>query len=446
MTTLRLPTLSRCTTAIAAVLLASIPFYAFLTVWASTVAGHYTLLRLYPEVLLTGAMACASVQLVRNPSLRQHLLNSVIFRVALAYLALVLALGLVASVKHEVTTKALFYGVLVDVRFLAWFFVAWVIASSSPWLGRYWRPVVLWPLAAVAVFAVLQFFALPANFLHHFGYQKGSTIESFQTINQNSSTIRAQSFLRGPNPLGAYLVLGLTLLAGLVRSKHRARRYGTLAVVGVVALVVTFSRSAWIGLAVAVAALIGMRLQSRRARLIGTVVGLLCVLVAGAGFLVLRHSRGVQDAVLHVSSNSTAVQTSNAGHLTAFRSGVQDLVRQPFGRGPGTAGPASVYNGAHGSRNSESYFLQLGQEFGWAGLLLFVAINVFLAGELWRRRQQPLALGLLCALVGLTIVNQLSYAWTDPTLAYLWWGLAGIALAVPPLPLEKPVALPSRKR
>jgi hypothetical protein len=36
---------------------------------------------------------------------------------------------------------------------------------------------------------------------------------------------------------------------------------------------------------------------------------------------------------------------------------------------------------------------------------------------------------LLASLAGITFVNLLSHAWTDDTLAYLWWGLAGIALA-----------------
>jgi hypothetical protein len=40
-----------------------------------------------------------------------------------------------------------------------------------------------------------------------------------------------------------------------------------------------------------------------------------------------------------------------------------------------------------------------------------------------------LALGLLAALLGITFVNLLSQAWTDNTLSYLWWGLAGIALS-----------------
>jgi hypothetical protein len=62
-------------------------------------------------------------------------------------------------------------------------------------------------------------------------------------------------------------------------------------------------------------------------------------------------------------------------------------------------------------------------------MLIFIAINVLVALELWARKNELLAQILLASLVGITFVNMLSHAWTDDTLSLLWWGLAGIALA-----------------
>ena len=62
-------------------------------------------------------------------------------------------------------------------------------------------------------------------------------------------------------------------------------------------------------------------------------------------------------------------------------------------------------------------------------MVLFVAICVLVGRELWRHRSEQLAKILLASLVGITFVNLLSHAWTDDTLSYLWWGLAGICLA-----------------
>jgi O-antigen ligase len=83
----------------------------------------------------------------------------------------------------------------------------------------------------------------------------------------------------------------------------------------------------------------------------------------------------------------------------------------------------------HAPRIAENYYLQIGQEVGVAGMAVFAAINILIGKELWKRRQDPLSKILLATLIGLSVVNMLLHAWTDDTLAYLWWGLTGIALA-----------------
>lgn len=417
-----------------AFVLVAVPFHAFLTVWGSAIFGHYTLLRLWEEVLLTILCIVLAGWLIRSRELRRRVVSQPLIRLIAAFVLLVLALGVVALIKHEVTLKALGYGVIVDVRFLIWLAAVWVTASRSNWLRVHWRRLVLWPLAVVAVFAIWQFFVLPANFLTHFGYNKYTTVAPYTTINQNTQTIRAQATLRGPNPLGAYLALTLGLLVAIIGWNKKVWRVVLLALLAAAALFLSFSRSAWIGAFVAVVLAGWWRVRSGRAKLLVLAAVLAIGLLVGGSFILFRNSSGVQDALLHVHAGSTAKQTSNEGHVSAFRDGLDDLVREPFGRGPGTAGPASWYNGEHGVRNSESYFLQLGQELGWPGLLLFAAITAVLAVELWRRRADRLALGLLAVLIGLTLVNQLAYAWADETLAYLFWGLAGIALARNPAP------------
>jgi O-antigen ligase len=334
----------------------------------------------------------------------------------------------------------LFYGLLVDLRFVGWLFVAPVLIRTSGFSMSSWQQLLLLPLVAVSIFAVLQSTVLPHNFLSHFGYNKISTITPYQTINQDTSTIRAQSTLRGANQLGAYLVIGISLLIVMYGSfKQKWRPLAGLFLAGS-ALALSFSRSAWIGTIVAVAIGLYIGVRGRRNRTIVYIIVLIIILGSVAGGLALRSSKGVQDALLHVSSSSTARQTSNSGHATALKSGLQDLVREPLGRGPGTAGPASLYNTNFGERNSENYYLQIGQEYGWAGLLLFLVINVVLLVELYRLRTKSLACGLLVSGLGLIFVNLLSFAWSDPTVAYIWWGLAGVALLKPFKPSVNTIA------
>jgi hypothetical protein len=168
----------------------------------------------------------------------------------------------------------------------------------------------------------------------------------------------------------------------------------------------------------------------------------LAVLIAGSA-VGLRHNTRFENVFLHTQDHSASAKSSNQGHVGALKDGVHDLWHQPFGRGPGTAGPASVYNDGH-ARLAENYFIQVGQEAGWLALGLFIVINLGVAYLLWLRRADPLALSLFAGLIGLTFVNLLSHAWADDTLAYVWWGLAGIAMAQPALTAKVLIPRPAK--
>ena len=143
-----------------------------------------------------------------------------------------------------------------------------------------------------------------------------------------------------------------------------------------------------------------------------------------------HHNTRFQNIFLHTQTHSAVKATSDQGHIAGLRMGTHDLAHQPFGRGPGSAGPASVYNKDR-PRIAENYFLQIGQETGWVGLILFMLINIGVGYILWLKRQDPLALTLFASLIGLTFINLLSHAWSDDAIAYIWWGLAGIAMVMP---------------
>ncbi|HSH18546.1 MAG TPA: hypothetical protein VK978_04110, partial [Candidatus Saccharimonadales bacterium] len=135
-----------------------------------------------------------------------------------------------------------------------------------------------------------------------------------------------------------------------------------------------------------------------------------------------------QNIFFHTNEHSRSAESSNAGHVAAVRNGSADMVQAPLGSGTGTAGPASVYNQAP-ARIAENYYIQIGQEVGVLGLALFLAINVLVVRRLWALRQSStLAVVLLASFLGITIINLLMHAWTDDTLAYLWWGFAGAAV------------------
>jgi O-antigen ligase len=314
------------------------------------------------------------------------------------------------------------YAFVVNLRPVVFLVLAWIAAEKCGWLKEYWRRLVLVPAAAVVMFGLAQITFLPADFLRHFGYGP-DTLQPYQTVDQKMAFVRIQSTLRGANPLGAYLMM---ILCAYVALAFKSRKKIFCAISTTFVLYFTYSRSAYIGVLVS---LLALAVKSRKVWRYLVVGALAAALVVGGATAVFKNNSRFQNTFFHTSNSSASSDNSNAKRWQAQKDGIRDVIREPLGRGPGTAGPASVYNAPHEVRLAENYYLQIGQEVGWLGLGIFVAINVALAKALWRRRQDTLAKVLLASGVGITVICLLSHALTDDTLSYLWFGLAGIILA-----------------
>ena len=423
--------------AVLAVILAIVPFHALLTVGLSAVVGHYDLLRVWKELLLVVLTPLAAILVYRTPGLWKQLRSGWLLWAMASYVLLHIVLGGLALAKGEVNTFALGYALIINLRLILVFLLAWIAgAAAVHWLGANklhdcWRWLLLWPAVAVISFGLLQAFVLPHDFLSHLGYGQ-TTIKPFETVDQKLDYVRIQSTLRGANPLGAYLVLVLTAAAVLLRRERRHGGTGLLAllVAGGLALLLTYSRSAYIGLFLVALVLVALAARSRATRRQLVWGAAIFAVLAAGGLALLRDNDRVQNALFHTDENSASVMSSNEQRASALQTGAGDLAAEPFGRGPGTAGPASAHNDRPG-RIAENYYLQIGQETGWLGLGLFVAIVIMVGKSLWRRRRDPLARMLLVSLAGLSFINLVQHAWADDTLAVLWWGLAGVAMALP---------------
>jgi len=404
-----------------------VPFHAFLTVWLSGLIGHYTAIRLWKEALLVLCTIGTFYLLLTDSKIRIHTMTRRLVWLILAYMLLTLIWGILALNQHDVSTKAFGYGMIVNLRYLVFFLVAWASALRLARLRNNWARLVYWPAIAVVVIGLLQVFVLPSDFLRHFGYGP-NTISPIETINHNRNYLRAFSTLRGANPLGAYLVIPISLVTIWMLRRGRNWRHALFLAAAAVLLFFSFSRSAWVGAALSVTVVLFLsRLSAKSQKIaVAVVAGLILV---GAGMTVAFHrSTRFENFVFHTQKHSAVPTTSNGGHTSAIKNGLSSLAHHPLGNGPGTAGPASVYNN-HPPRIAENYYIQIGQEVGWLGLFMFLLINAGVGYLLFLRRDDPLALALFASLIGITFINMLSHAWTDDTLAYVWWGLAGIAMA-----------------
>ena len=290
--------------------------------------------------------------------------------------------------------------------------------------------LILYPALIVILFGLLEVFILPRGFLSHFGYGP-NTIRPYQTINSNLHYVRILSTLRGSDSLGAYLLVPLSLLTVLLVRGKKVWQLALFTVGSLIVLIFSYSRSAWLGLVISVAFAIYFGVKSRILKRNLLYIGLALIILLAGVFVLERNNTHVQNIVFHTQKNSIIKATSDQGHSSSIIKGVKDIAKDPLGKGPGTSGPASVYNKKI-SRIPENYYIQIGQELGVIGLVVYVAISILVVMSLWARREDTLALSLLACFLGLIIVNMLLEAWTDDTLCYLWWGMAGIAIASVP--------------
>jgi O-antigen ligase len=421
---LSMPSASNTLTAAIGLILVLLPFHAWLSTWVWSNFGHQDVWRAWKEIVIVACLPLAAYMIYKYRLLKS-LASDWLVRLIGLYCVLTLVIGCWAYSAKHVSRQALEYGLVTNLRFFGFFIICLVAASTSTWLAKNWHKLLLIPGAVVVAFGLFLKFVLSPDFLRHFGYSS-TTIAPYQTVDANSHYIRAQSTLRGANPLGAYLVL---LVSGLLI--FIKRRLGALLMAGAICLLFySYSRSAWVGSVIAIMTFSWLYLGRKSQKWL-LIVGSLLVVSVGSIYL-LRNSQTVQDIFFHTNTSSISFKrgnTSNSVRDAALRNGVNDIEQNPLGSGPGTAGPASFRNVGHTARIAENYYLQIGQEVGVFGLLLFLAINILAAMKLWRTRDNDLAKVLLASLIGISFINLLSHAWMDDTLSLLWWGLAGIACA-----------------
>lgn len=399
-------------------IVAVMPFYAFLVVWLGSLTGHETAWQALKEILTT-VMALAGLYLVvTQTNLRRRLMTPLN--------GLVLAFGLLALVVTAITrpsAAAALYGLKTDVEFLVLFILAQLVASRA--LKSQLVNMLLISSGIAAAIALLLAFALPPDFLTHFGYGP-HTIEPYERVSFGISTIRTPGTLSGPNQLGSFLIL--PLCAAVVLAIRRWRWWQLpLIVILLGGIWVSYSRAALLGALIGAALAIVLTLKRRPA--IITSVIMVAVALVGAALLLTATKAGssLQYYVLHQGVGGGA-NGSTSKHIAAFQNGLTAMIQAPWGRGLGTAGPASYHSAQ--PFIPESYYLQIGVETGFIGLILFLGVLIGVILALWRQRQQGIAPALLGALVGLSLVNLVLHGWADASTAFVFWILAGCAIGL----------------
>lgn len=399
------------------ILMVLLPFHAFLSVYAGHLAGHQALWQSWKEVLLIVLGLVAAVHLARTPSARQRLRRPVNYWV-LAFVGV----GLIVSLFVRPEFNQFLFGLKINFEFLLAFVIAQLATEEVS--RHHVKRIILGTGLAVAALAVLQMTLLPRDFLVQFGYS-ATTIAPYQLVDPQLDSIRVLSTLGGPNQLGSFLLIPLALLLVMaVRQPRRIVWWAGLALT-TVALVGSYSRAAWLG-ALVMALVVGVAHLPKqywgRALIAALIVfGGIAVVLSDR----LAHSTELQYYLLHSNIQDNGFISSTTSHIDSLGQSLDFALAHPLGQGIGSAGPAT-FHGATGFI-AENYYLQLAIETGWLGLAAFIGIIVSLAIALWQRRGQTLAVAMLGALAGISVINLFLPGWTDSSTAIVFWIAAGVA-------------------
>jgi putative inorganic carbon (hco3(-)) transporter len=231
-------------------------------------------------------------------------------------------------------------------------------------------------------------------------------------------TVRIYSTLENPNLLAGYLlpVLPLALVA-LLRWPGRARKLFALTalVLGVVALVLTYSRGAWMGL-VAEAAVILLLLAVRATRawpLLWRRLLPLLLLLGGAALLVILVTQVEPLRVRVMSLVAGRQDSSNNFRINVWLAALDMVQARPWlGIGPGNDAFNQIYplfqQPKFNALSAYSIPLELAVEAGIPGLLAGIGLllaSLRSATSLWRSDScfSLPALAAIAVIVGLTV-------------------------------------------
>jgi O-antigen ligase len=403
-----------------------LPFYAFLITYAAKIFhisfSVLELVRLFKEIILIGVFTGLLWDWFRNkiqtskavgtPATKEKektIGSKVSFFISDFFILLYLIVLLGSALVFHSTLREVLFGVRYDFFFLLYYFIFRLFLTFYNQKKETIIKIIFWTALPVFVFAILQFFALPKDFLVRFGYVK-EAVSTFDPVNAipafqllgNSSWLRVQSFFSGPNQLAAYCLVIIFLALGKILLYKKNILAYFVAILGIATLILTFSRSAWVGFLVGLIVLAIINIK-RKPIFAGLVLGLTLAIGLLAGFLFKNQ---LYEVLVRPSST--------LWHITYFRDAYAVFLEHPFGIGLSKIGPASQWLGH--PLVSESFYLQIALETGFFGAILFIAIMILLIWEIAQTKKQ-INFSVISIIISLLVASLFLHTMADGVLA-----------------------------
>jgi hypothetical protein len=232
-----------------------------------------------------------------------------------------------------------------------------------------WARRAVWIVAVLSVLGMVEVFLFgegPRTLLYlaveQAATENGALMASYHV--QGFAGLRESSTMFGPLQFGA-----LCMVALIIWWVYRREFLPAIMIGG--GLILTLSRSAWVGLAVAIVLLGILMRQGKRL--------LLYASLALALFIAAIPVVGLGD---FLSATIHGQEASAEGHKESLLAGVDYVLRHPFGNGPGSAGTLAFKNDEY-IVWSENTYLTLASAYGIPTVLCFVGFLASALTTIW---------------------------------------------------------------
>lgn len=416
-------------------LLAYMPFHIFLSQSVSLLTGGLEYWKIAKDLIVLVSTPIIILILKSKRLLNQKIIKTVLL-IGSAYLLIHLTYFLLNSTLDKQSTLL---ATVYNLRPIALLLIgiAGGYALESPDKLNKLAKLTLSISSLVALLAIIQYF-LPKDILENFGYSIARGVKPIFYIDDKPNLPRVMSTIRDPNSLGAYLIVPITGLTVFIRKSKKVNYLWVfLLCLHLIALVLTFSRSAWVGLVLSVGCFLVIEYKNKVGHInTKTIVFITAlVLIVTSTVFIAKNNYVVENVILH-SDESTISNDPNELRAVFQKEAVLSILEKPQGYGPGTAGLVAISN-PKGGLLTENYFLQIGYEVGLIGLALFCwiyAISLIGLKEIFSRQKNKLttkfSLILFCSAVGYIPVALLNHLWSNEAVVGQWWVLTGIVIGV----------------
>ena len=287
----------------------------------------------------------------------------------------------------------------------------------------------------MSLYGIIEFFAA-----------EGSLVKQW-----HERAIRADSLTAEYNWLSTYLLMGLPVsVVWAMYTEHREWRVLLIitSVIALFTLFITYTRAAWLAVAIQACVLIVIRNPKIIKPVVGIIIGSLSILMLAIIFD--AHKNMTPASMTIIPDRNTMSVSSLVCRLHIWELGVKDIIEHPLtGWGYGTKTFAKKYHDIHVLQclphlhNIHNSYLSFAFGAGIPAMCFFVWIFVHVLSTLWSGHlhglsefQRMLALGLLLMTVGLMIRISFDVMFIG-MLAVLFWMLIGLFFG-----LQRPSVLP----